>query len=302
MLEEKKKQAEEFYKSDSDGEDPDDRDWTPEKNNEGTVAVEEVDSSTTTGDKEEKTVTENHLSLCTSTEEKAEPTGTEKEQSLCAVTHVAEDDTLPDVSEPLVDSSALNTELQESCSESPPIKNTDVHVSEDEGLGTFEKNTQNDLSTSLNTAPSGIIVNKEQTKDSSPVIECVNDKTETLKGDCVKKDSNTEGSSDEEETTTGNQTNVSNEWEVCGARNDIHKDELQTPKLNLLASKLPEEAIKKIMAVTPRLSMGKEGDFIDLEESSTPSQNPGIEELMERFVRHSSIKRRPAEKKQVKLK
>lgn len=291
MLEKKKNQAEEFYKSDSDGEDHDDYDWTPETKDEEVVAEETLNSSAATENKDGKIGTESHQILYTASEERNDSVGTEEVKSLCAATDLVGDDALPDLNEPLIDSTTQKMESQEDRCESS-VPTIDVASLEDEGLCTSKENTQNELSTSLNTKPSGFSLNKQHSENSSLVIECVDHKIEDLKNESVRE--STEGSDGGEEITI--------EWEKCDTRKSIGKDEFKTPKLNLLASKLPEDAIKKIMAVTPRLSIGKEGDFIDLEESSTPRQNPGVEELMERFVRHSSVKRRPAEKKQFNLK
>lgn len=300
-MEEKKKQAEEFYKSDSDGEDPDDLDWAPEKKNEASVTVEELSPSTATEKEEQQTRTEKQLSLCTVTKERDEPVGTEEEEGSNAATQLFSDDALPDIIAPVTESSTQNMESQESCTE--PLLSTKHAIisSEDEGIGTSQQSTQNDLSTSLNTVQTGDIADKQHREDSLPMIKCVEDKTETVNED-VKKDDNTKGSDNGEETVTSEQVNINREWNENDAVQNAEKDELKTPKLNLLTSKLPEEMVKKIMAVTPRLSLGKEGDFIDLEESSTPSRDPGMVELINRFVRHSSIKRKPTEKQQVNLK
>ncbi|XP_050731399.1 claspin-like isoform X2 [Eriocheir sinensis] len=301
LLEEKKKQAEEFYKSDSDGEDLGDLDWTPAKEDDIVATEDNLISSTTTEKNDKQIGSEKQLSLCTGTEEKDKPIETEEESS-CTTTHLISNDTLPDLHALPTESSTQNMESQDSCSESLLITNHAVVSSEDKGMGTSENNTQINVSISLHTAPSGDTANKQYCEDTSPLIECVNDKTEALQSEGVKEVANTKGTDDEDETVSSEVMNkVSKELHEDNKTNNTDKDELQTPKVNLLRSKLPEEEIKKIMAVTPRLSLGKEGDFIDLEETSTPSQDPGMVELINRFMRHSNIKRKPAEKREVNL-
>lgn len=301
LLEEKKKQAEKFYKSDSDGEDLVDLDWTPEK--EDDIATEDkLISTTATENNDEQIGSEKQLSLCTGTEEKDKPIETEEESS-CTTTHLISNDTLPDLHALPTESSTQNMESQDSCSESLLVTNHAVVSSEDKAICTSENNMQNDVSISLHTALSGDTANKQYFEDTSPLMECMRDKIEALQSEVVKEVASTKGTGDEEEAVSSEEMNkISKELYEDNTTNNTDKDELKTPKVKLLRSKLPEEEIKKIMAVTPRLSLGKEGDFIDLEETSTPSQDPGMVELINRFMRHSNIKRKPAEKREVNLK
>lgn len=295
LLEEKKKQAEEFYKSDSGGEESDDdHEWTPDKMDEASKTEEDLNSSVATEKTDEYRRTEKHINSCT--EEKGEPLDTEEKQNLCIATHLINDDTLPDLATPLSELSTQITELQDNCSESLPVTNQSPILSEDEGIGISEKNTLNDLSLSLNSAIPENISSNQNNEDSFPAIACLNDKTEALQNEGVKEDVIAIGSGDGEEAINSAEVN-----DVSKEENS-DKDQLKTPKLNLLVNKLPEEEFQKIMAVTPRLSLGKEGDVIDLEETSTPSQDPGMDEFIKRFVRHSSIKQKPAEKQHVNLK
>lgn len=301
LLEEKKKQAEEFYKSDSDGEDTDDQEWTPDRDDEAAETEKEVNSSATTGKMDEQIET-GELSLSTATEGKDESLGTKDELSSCLATQPLRDDILPDLAFP--SESTQSMELQEGHSESLLLTDHAIISSEDEGIGTFEEMVQNDLSTSLNAAPSGDITDKQHSEGSSLMMECVIDRTEAFKNEGVEKDADAKSSCHKEDAATSDQMNTDSlELDECDTgMSTTNCNELQTPKLSLLASKLPEEEVKKIMSVTPRLSLGKEGDVIDLEETSTPGQKPGMDELINRFVRHSSLKRKPAKKHQVNLK
>lgn len=301
-MEEKKKQAEEFYKSDSDGEDTDDDlDWTPEQKDKAAVTEGKPVLTVTSEKNDEQIRTEKQLSFCTDTEEKDKSVETEEEESLCAATDLISNDILPDLNAVPTESSTQNMDPQDSCSGSLLVTSQAVISLEDEGIGTFEKNTENDPSTSLHMIPPGDIADKQRCEDTSSMIDSVNGKTETLQNEAIKKDINTKSLSDEEETFTSEHS-INKDDQESNEVDNADKDELKTPKVNLLKSKLPEEELKKIMSVTPRLSFGKEGDFIDLEETSTPSQDPGMAELINRFLRHSNIKRKPAEKREVNLK
>lgn len=289
-MEEKKKQAEEFYKSDSDEEDHGDLDWTPEKKDDVPATEDDMILSTTTEKNDEQIGLEKQLSLCTGAEEREQPIGTEEESS-CTITNLISNDTLPDL-HVLTESCTQNMESQDSCLESLLATNLAVISSEDKGVCPSQNNML-----------SGDTANKQYCEDTSPLIECVIDKTDSLQSEGVKEAASTKGSGDEEETVSSEEMNkVNKELHKDSTTNSTDNDDIQTPKVTLLRSKLPEEEIKKIMAVTPRLSLGKEGDYIDLEETSTPSQDPGMVELINRFMRHSNIKRKPAEKREVNLK
>ncbi|CAL4101258.1 unnamed protein product, partial [Meganyctiphanes norvegica] len=70
-----------------------------------------------------------------------------------------------------------------------------------------------------------------------------------------------------------------------------------TPKLALLATKIPTLDLK----ATPKLGLGtNSGDFIDLEDA-TPKDKAGLDSFVDRFIKHSKTKRAKAGKRQVNL-
>ena len=265
-MEEKKQQVAEFYKSDSDSEDPDDRDWTPD---------------------ETETPTET-------------PTETEKEMNPCSATeHLVSDFTFPDLNTSLseCESSAREVESLEGCPQSHPLKNHTAAVSsEDEGLGCSEKSILNELSNPLDTPQ---LVDLE---GSLPAIKPSED--EEMENIHTEILVNTEGLCDREEASSEKPLTDVREEELHNfdtiSNTGIAK--VSTPKLNLLASKLPKEEMERIMLLTPKLNSGKKDNFIDLDECSTPSQNPGMIAFMKRFMKHTDAKQKPIEKQQVNLK
>lgn len=299
LLEEKKKQVDEFYKSDSDSEDPDDLDWTPENPEKKNVLPEAERKPAT-----EKSVT---------------------------------DDTLPDLNAPSNESSTQETESQESGFEPLLVKNDTVVSSEDEGLGASEKNTSREHSSSSDISQSGDNEGLHDTENCSPLMEHMNCEDKDLKNVGIETNANTEGSDNREErllkeplsvmkedmsssshkaqfaTPSSDKTRLttpaSDKAQFITPTDDktqlttpnSNTAQFVTPKLRLLASKLPEEELKKIMSVTPKLSSGKKNDVIDLDERSTPSQNSGMNDFINRFLRHADATPKPTEKQHVNL-
>lgn len=323
LLEEKKKQVDEFYKSDSDSEDPDDLDWTPENAESKNVPQEaerKSDSEDVPPEAEKKLGSED-------VPPEAERTSG-SEQSVT-------DDTLPDLNVPSKESSTRDTESQESCPELLPLKNDTVVSSEDEGLGASEKNTSEEHSSSSDdTSQSGGNEGLRDTDNHSTLMEQMNCEDKNLKNVSNETNADAKSLGDREETVlkevmkadmsikghdaqfaTPNTEKIQHSTPASDKVQFItptsakvqlttnsNTAQFATPKLRLLASKLPEEELKKIMSLTPKLGSGKKNDVIDLDERSMPSQNSGMNEFINRFLRHADATPKPTEKQHVNLK
>lgn len=289
-MEEKKKEVEEFYKSDSDQEDPDDRDWVPDSE----AQNQEASSGET-------------LDLKNDTQKDAQTDTTGNKNILYP------DDELPDLSQVSCTTSdkelngVSSLEAQETHIESelPSVEVSEEFVINGEGPPA-ESHDDNDESGILSDVPSlsENLVRECENNTSAPAESNVN-----LEKGGVKNDENPS----EEEQACAAHTEVNGLDEVeplppsaedsgvistVAVTSEITKTD--TPKLNLLASKLPDVDLSKIIKKTPKLSIGGDDDFIDLEETK-PQNMSGVNELMDRFVRHSNTKRKLAEKKQVNL-
>ncbi|XP_047475621.1 claspin-like isoform X1 [Penaeus chinensis] len=273
MLEEKKKEVEDFYKSDSDQEDPEDRDWTPGNNPDGDQADQDKEM-----DKEMETQLPSQaddnedlpdLSQNIGAPEEGKTDNVEEQQSSMHV----DKETHPDVggivgesTKKNVDDSGIQSGTSSSAEDSQPDQDV---VMEDITAGAKE-----DVVTS-------VVKESGDTQDDFEIEEYL------PKATTEEKDSPQIISSDPK--------SPQNSDAKSGKK-------IETPKLNLLAAKLPDLDLNKITKTTPKLSLGKDCDFIDLDEEPTVTpKNPGLNELMNRFVRHSNTKRKPSDKQQVNL-
>jgi len=74
--------------------------------------------------------------------------------------------------------------------------------------------------------------------------------------------------------------------------------ENDTAKMGVLAAKIPSCDLK----VTPKLGLGaSSGDFIDLDEDTTPKDKVGLDSFLNRFIKHAKTKRAKVGKRQVNL-
>lgn len=314
-MEEKKKDVEEFYKSDSEEDDPDDEEWKPENETE----TRETSSAEVVEGKDE--VQKNKA------EEEA------KEQS----TAVAEDiDELPDISVANLVREGMDASViegtradGESKSEASTETNTEActgprtenineitkemsdsmcvdlnggEVDRDACQGNENKNNDSGVHigesspTKLSQikAPESHLTTEEGSKEEPLEDMEVCEEPVKVSDPLVRT-----GEKDKSLVETGSQSNTGTDNHMNETKN------LGTPKFSLLASRLPGLDVSKLLQTTPKLSRGGEEDFIDLEEEEecrTPHNASGVIELMDRFVRHSSTKRKPAEKQKVNLK
>lgn len=283
MLEEKKKEVEDFYKSDSDQEDPEDRDWTPGNNPDQEQAEENKDQDQADQDEE-----------------------MDKEMETQLPPPPVSNEELPDISknvEALEEGKADNVEKSQSSMQ------VDMETCQDVGgvLGESSKKTVDDSGIQSGASSSA----EDSQPDQDVVMEDVTHGEKEDIGNCIDKPSgNTQDVFEiEEEYLPKAATEEKDIPEVISSdlkspQNPEAKNEkkIETPKLNLLASKLPDLDLNKITSTTPKLSFGKDCDFIDLDEEPTVTpKNPGLNELMNRFVRHSNTKRKPVDKQQVNL-
>ncbi|XP_071549080.1 claspin-like isoform X2 [Panulirus ornatus] len=286
LLEEKKKEVEEFYKSDSDQEDPYDMDWTPDNKaqSQETSSSEVLD----VGGDTQADMTDNKSILYPG-------------------------DELPDLSQ---------------VTDSTP----DMEMSEVSTLGAQETHKESELlptqvSEELTISGEGPLVESCDNNDESGILGDVPSLYENLARESENDTSApAESNANLVDGGTLNKKSPSEEDETCVVNaevkefgggeflplsaedsaqisTDVMTDEntkTDTPKLNLLASRLPDLDLSKIIKETPKLSLGGDDDFIDLEET-TPKNTSGVNELMDRFVKHSNTKRKPSEKKQVNL-
>lgn len=359
MLEEKKKQVEEFYKSDSDSDDPDDVEWTPEQKDMPSEADKELNSDKATG---ESVDDECLPDLTTSATELQESCS----ESLPATNHTvisSEDEGLgaSEKNTPKEHSSPSNTSqsgdfadahhnennlslIEHLNSEDKPLENIGMNTDDNtEGLSR-DKNLEN-IGMNADDNTEGM----SEDKNLKNIGMNTDDDTEDLSGDVnfenidMNADDNSESLSEDKNlenigmNTDGNTEDLSGtkDLETIGMNADDNAEDmdnreepvskeplrimreesflsdisnstsmsrLTTPKLRFLASKLSEDELTQIMSVTPKLNSGKKDDIIDLDERSTPSQDSGMSEFVNRFLRHADIKRKPAEKQEVNLK
>ncbi|KAG0722619.1 Claspin [Chionoecetes opilio] len=203
---------------------------------------------------------------------------------------------LPDLTAPFNESSVQEENSQESCSESHTF------TSEDEGLGlgASEENTVREHSSPADISQFGGIASTNNIENGMPVTEQINSEDKLSENVSIKTGINTEFSDNEEEGMSEElQTPLAEERRHFSTSNSTDTSKL-TPKLKFLSSILPEERLKKIMSITPKLNSGKKADFIDLEERS-PLQDTGICEFKDRFMRQTSMKEKPEDKQQLSL-
>lgn len=260
LLEEKKKEVEEFYKSDSDQEDPEDRDWTPGNNPDGDQAGQDKEM-----DKEMETQLPPQAGSNEDLPDISQNVGTPEEGK----TDNAEDSSMQVDKEAHPD---MGTMVGESTK-----KNVD-----DSGIQSGASSSAEDSQPDQDVVMEDVTHGAKDAQDDELEIEEYLPKAATEEKDSLEIISSDPKSPQNSEAKSGKK--------------------IETPKLNLLASKLPDLDLNKITKTTPKLSLGNDCDFIDLDEEPTVTpKNSGLNELMNRFVRHSNTKRKPVDKQQVNL-
>lgn len=260
MLEEKKKEVEEFYKSDSDQEDPEDRDWTPGNNPDGDQAGQDKEM-----DKGMETQLPPQAGSNEDLPDISQNVGTPEEGK----TDNAEDSSMQVDKEAHPD---MGTMVGESTK-----KNVD-----DSGIQSGASSSAEDSQPDQDVVMEDVTHGAKDAQDDELEIEEYLPKAATEEKDSLEIISSDPKSPQNSEAKSGKK--------------------IETPKLNLLASKLPDLDLNKITKTTPKLSLGNDCDFIDLDEEPTVTpKNSGLNELMNRFVRHSNTKRKPVDKQQVNL-
>ncbi|KAK8738737.1 hypothetical protein OTU49_003648 [Cherax quadricarinatus] len=289
LLEEKKKEVEEFYKSDSDQEDPDDIDWTPSNEANG---QKELPSQRIALEMElDKTV--------------------DKLTGCC-------DDELPDITQ-VIDSSSsvkvlngdsLVAEQQTFENQSPSTIDQSGNSREDPATKSMDNNNESGIHSGVSSPDSSHHGDSAATENDNAASEL---KTYLLNAGNKSNTSITTHEKEEDYTIINDREKDCNKIDTMPPASENllldstafvigEAEKSDTPKLTLLASKLRDADLSKIIKGTPKLSLGREDDFIDLdEETPTRKVNPGVSELMDRFARHSSTKKKPAEKQQVNL-
>ncbi|XP_069171556.1 claspin isoform X2 [Procambarus clarkii] len=290
LLEEKKKEVEEFYKSDSDQEDPDDQDWKP---------------GSETKDEKESPIEEMGLEV-----------NLEEEKTADKLTVFTGGDELPDITQ-VIDS--LSSTVKDDKSSVEEKQNLEGKVplaasecesrKEDQCVEFTDKNNESGIH-------SGVSSPSDHSQSGDAAVACINTASEVnacLLNDInhsdedisiCEKEKNDVVSEGLDKYSEGKALPLVTEHLLPVSAASVTKDikKTNTPKLSLLASKLRDVDLSNIIKSTPKISFGGEDDFIDLEEeASTPKMMAGVNELMDRFVKHSSTKRKVAQKQQVNL-
>lgn len=312
MLEEKKKDVEEFYKSDSEDDDPDDEEWKPEnetKSRETSPAevVEGKDEVQENKAEEEqsKAVAEDidelpDISVANLVTEGKDASVLERTQANSESKDDASTETnMETCTEPRTEN--IN-EMPKDTSDSMCVDLSGGEVDRDACQGMENKNNDSGVHSGESSptkvsqikAPESSLTTEVGSREEPLEDMEVCEKSVKVNDPLVRTEEKNESSME-----IDNQPNTSTSNHMNNAKNS------GTPKFSLLASRLPGLDVSKLLQTTPKLSQGGEEDFIDLEEEEecrTPHNASGVIDLMDRFVRHSSTKRKPSEKQKVNLK
>lgn len=129
-------------------------------------------------------------------------------------------------------------------------------------------------------------------EDSNKDLDCQDEDDLQLHLDTEPLDDLEDSSQKETSLKSGNESDNHSQLSLSSA--------LKSQKLCLLTSKFPHLKLNKLTEVKPRLSF-EEGEYVDLDAHKTPDRHQGVEDLLQRFVKHSNTKRKLADAQQVTL-
>ncbi|XP_064080622.1 LOW QUALITY PROTEIN: claspin-like [Macrobrachium nipponense] len=304
LLEQKKKEVEDFYKSDSDHEDPDDEDWTP--GDEGPPDKPRLS---------EEISSENKIKAFPPTESKED----QLEEDNCKAQKIDEGSSLKLTFKVSEDEDLPDLIIQR-------VARCDVEKDQDQQMGSSDEQNVSDETNAVTTDSadpnkindSGILTqvsSQEEYLCDEVALDASNTKERI---DCnrmneMQKDNKEEGEKSNDDNGSCNTVELreNDEGNLVTTKASVTDSEIpvltemthRTPKLNKFSGILPDSLLTEIAMSTPKLSLC-EGDFIDLNEdktNATPKSKAGVHELMNRFVKHTNTKKEPKEKQEVNL-
>ncbi|XP_066959970.1 claspin-like isoform X2 [Macrobrachium rosenbergii] len=304
LLEQKKKEVEDFYKSDSDHEDPDDEDWTPgdEGPPDKPKLSEEISSEDKTKAFPPAESKEDQLE-----EDNCQTLRIDEGSSLELTSKVSEDEDLPDLIIQRV--SRFDVEKDQDQQMDSSDKQNLGDVTNTVTIDSADPNKINDSGILTRVSSLEEYLHEEVALDASNIKERIDgNRINLMQKDSKEEDEKSNGDNGSHSTVELKE-NV--EGDLVATKASVRDSEIpvlaemthRTPKLNKFSGKLPDFLLNKIAMSTPKLSLC-EGDFIDLNEdktNATPKSKAGVHELMNRFVKHTNTKKEPKEKQEVNL-